>query len=233
MLDVFQTVKQQSLLIKDIKGENPLFAAVRTGVPLIFNWFYITATPTPADGIIQTTPNGQMVSGDFFKARGEQNYKGQTVEHILCITRETMEIVDTVKPRPDIKDYYGCLPLFYSLEKNDVEMVTRLFKKGRDYYNLRNYKLESIFHMAAKNGSLDSLKILVDGVTFTEELLKKDYTGNTPLHYAAKKGNVAMLEYFITEGGTSVRMMLDIMNDFGYTVRESVVEKIRYLDEAV
>lgn len=183
------------MLIKDIKGENPLFTAVRTGIPLLFNWFYTMPTPTQNP---DATNSGQLISADFFKARGEQNYQGQTIEHVLCMTRENMDMVEVVKPRPDIKDYYGCLPLFYALEKNDVEMVTRLFKKGRDYFNLRNYKLESVFHIAAKNASLDSLKILVDGVPFPEELLKKNYTGNTPLHYAAKKGNVVMLEYFIS-----------------------------------
>ena len=44
-----------------------------------------------------------------------------------------MEIVDAIKPRPDIKDYYGNLPLYYSLLKNDVDMVKYLFKKGKDY----------------------------------------------------------------------------------------------------
>lgn len=92
-----------------------------------------------------------------------------------------MEIVDAIKPRPDIRDYYGNLPLYYALEKNDTEMVNRLFKKGRDYFNIRNYKNESIFHVAAKSGAVDCLKILIDGITFTEELLKKDYIGNTPL----------------------------------------------------
>lgn len=28
---------------------------------------------------------------------------------------KAMAIVDAIKPRPDIKDYYGNLPLFYAL----------------------------------------------------------------------------------------------------------------------
>lgn len=31
-----------------------------------------------------------------------------------------MDIVEAVKPRPDIKDYYGNLPLFYALQENDT-----------------------------------------------------------------------------------------------------------------
>ncbi len=101
-----------------------------------------------------------------------------------------MEIVDAIKPRPDIKDYFGNLPLYYSLAKNDTEMVQRLFKKGSDYFALRNYKNESIFHIAAKHNSLDSLKILIDDQPCAIEIVKKDYKGDTPLHVAAKKGNV-------------------------------------------
>jgi ankyrin repeat protein len=149
LLQLFNSVKHQSLLIKDVKGENPLFYAVRTNNPSIFNWFYDTSSQV-----------------DFFKARGEQNYKGQTIEHIVCMHRENMEIVEAIKPRPDIKDYYGNLPLYYSLLKNDVEMVKYLFKKGKDYLSLRNYENESIFHMAGKSNSVDSLIMLIDGQPF-------------------------------------------------------------------
>jgi hypothetical protein len=34
-----------------------------------------------------------------------------------------MAIVDAIKPRPDIKDFFGNLPLFYALQENDIEMV--------------------------------------------------------------------------------------------------------------
>jgi ankyrin repeat protein len=51
--------------------------------------------------------------------------------------------------------------------------------------------------VAAKYNSVESLKILVDDRDYTEELLKKDYQGNTPLHLAAKKGNKSILEYFL------------------------------------
>jgi hypothetical protein len=40
-----------------------------------------------------------------------QNYKGETLEHVVC---ENMhhQIAEIMKLRPDIKDYYGALPLF-------------------------------------------------------------------------------------------------------------------------
>lgn len=77
---------------------------------------------------------------------------------MVCINRgEGMEIVDAIKPRPDIKDYQGNLPLFYSVAKNDVDMVRYLFKKGKDYYSLRNYKNESLFHIAGKHNATQAL----------------------------------------------------------------------------
>jgi ankyrin repeat protein len=82
------------LTSRDVDGENPLFMAARVGDVEIFKWY-----------------SGNI---DFFKARGEQNLKGQTIEHIVCLERRH-EIVDVIKPRPDTKDYYGNLPIFYSI----------------------------------------------------------------------------------------------------------------------
>lgn len=59
MLKVFEKYKNDCLLIKDVRGENPLFYAGRSSSSLIYNWFYSGSNQT-----------------EFFKARGEQNYKG-------------------------------------------------------------------------------------------------------------------------------------------------------------
>lgn len=219
LLQIFEPIKNKCLLIKDVKGENPLFYAARAGSVEIFNWFY----------------NSQLgnVCQDYFKARGEQNYLGQTIEHIVCMTRDlstsSLEFVEAVKLRPDIKDFYGNLPLYYCLDRNDVPLITHLFKRGKDYFNLRNYSFETIFHVAARKGALDSLKVLIDDLKFgRDELLKKDFKGNTPLHMAAKYAKVQMLEFMMTEGQ---KEMLEIQNDFGLTVKEVVREKIRTIEE--
>ena len=149
-----------------------MFYATRSGSSEIFHWYY-----------------GQG-GAEFFKARGEQNYEGQTIEHIACMTRETDDIINSIKPRADIRDYHGNLPLFYAIQRDDVQLVTKLFKKGRDYYNMRNYRNKTIFHIAAKTNALESLKVLINGSSFSDEILKKDYKGNTPLHIAAKKGSI-------------------------------------------
>lgn len=68
------------------------------------------------------------------------------------------ELVDEIMPRPDTKDYFGSLPIYYSLMQDDVKMIEKYFKKGREYFELRNYKNETILHIAAKNNALESLK---------------------------------------------------------------------------
>jgi len=82
------------LLIRDENGENPLFYAARAGDPDIFKWFQGTI--------------------DFFKARGDQNCEGQTIEHIACLEGH-VGLFDIIKPRPDTKDYHGNLPIFYAV----------------------------------------------------------------------------------------------------------------------
>jgi ankyrin repeat protein len=77
-------------------------------------------------------------------------------------------------------------------------MVKKYFKKGRDYFNLRNYKHETIFHIAAKFNAVESLKELIGRAVYIEELVKKDFKGDTPLHTAAKNGNKEILEFYMT-----------------------------------
>jgi ankyrin repeat protein len=144
----------------------------------------------------------------------------------VCIKRANEEIVDAIKARPDIKDYYGNLPLFYALWTNDPWLVQRLFKKGKDYMNLRNYRNETIFHLAAKNNALESLKILIDGAAFAEELVKKDYKGDTPMHHAAKNGHLEVLQFFIE---ASSPLLLDLQNDFSQTVKVCAEDKLQSL----
>lgn len=80
--------------MRDYLGENILFACARNGNESIFRYY--------------------MGSNEYFKARGMQNYKGRTIEHIVCMTKQHA-IVDEIDPRPDTPDYYGSLPFYYTL----------------------------------------------------------------------------------------------------------------------
>ena len=77
-------------------------------------------------------------------------------------------------------------------------MIRKYFKKGKEYYNLKNYKFETIFHIAARYNSLASIKELIGRSVFLEELVKKDFKGDTPIHTAARSGNLEILEFYIT-----------------------------------
>lgn len=187
--------------MRDCLGENLLFACARKGNEKIFQWF--------------------MGSNEYYKARGMQNYKGRTVEHIVCMHKQ-LDIVDEIDPRPDTPDYYGSLPLFYSLQQDDLPMLQKQFKMGRDYYKLRNYKYETIFHIAGKNNALSSLQYLVGKAVFIDQMFKRDFEGNTPLHSACKAGSFEVLEWMsrlVTKG------FFEIQNDFGFTPLQAAKEK--------
>lgn len=52
---------------RDALGENLLFSCARNGNEEIFRWF--------------------MGSNEYYQARGMQNYKGRTVEHVVCMSK--------------------------------------------------------------------------------------------------------------------------------------------------
>jgi len=54
----------------------------------------------------------------------------------------------------------------------------------------------------------------VQKTVFIEELVKRDFKGDTPLHAAAKAGSIDILEFFVT---ASTPAFLEIENDFGLT----------------
>ena len=108
-------------------------------------------------------------------------------------------IVDSIQPRLEaIQDFYGNTPLHYAIAQNDTNMILKYFKMGSLYFEQRNFKYQSIFHIAGKHNSLLSLKALLGRSVFIEELLKKDFKGDTPLHSAAKSGSIDVLEFFMT-----------------------------------
>lgn len=148
LLELFEEYKFKALSMKDYLGENPLFEVARNGNEKIFNFF--------------------IGDNEFYKARGVQNHKGQTIEHMVCLHKQS-ELVDEIKPRLDTRDYYGSLPLYYSLQQDDTKMIAKFFSdRPRDCLKLRNYKWETIFHIAAKANSVESLKLIVGNTVFID-----------------------------------------------------------------
>jgi ankyrin repeat protein len=74
-------------------------------------------------------------------------------------------------------------------------MLQKQFTKGSAYFPLRNYKYETVFHIAAKNNAKVSLEFICGRSVFIQQLLKRDYKGDTPIHAAAKAGSYETLEF--------------------------------------
>ena len=73
-----------------------------------------------------------MGTNDYFKARGTQNYLGRKgTNKIPCEhLSKQLAIVDEINPRPDTLDYYGNLPLFYTVQQDDLAMLEKQFTRG-------------------------------------------------------------------------------------------------------
>ena len=137
------------------------------------------------------------------------------------------DIVHHIKPLPDTKDYYGNLPIFYSIQNNDALMINKYFKKGKQYFHIKNFKNQNLFHVAGQFNSYEALLSIVKNNIFFEELLKKDIKGDTPLHSAAKNGSAEVLEFYMNNSGNK---FLEMENDFGLTPLEAVKEKLKFLE---
>lgn len=133
-----------------------------------------------------------------------------------------------IRPKLDTKDYYGNLAIHYTIINDDVDMAQKYFTKGKAYFDLRNFKYETIFHIAAKHNSIRSLTAILGKNIFIEELLKRDFKGDTPLHAAAKAGSMEIMEFYLT-GCTSP--FLSVKNDFGLTPYEALCEKVQILED--
>ncbi len=106
-------------------------------------------------------------------------------------------------------------------------MLQTIFKKGKQYFHLRNYKNQSVFHIAARHNSLDAIQTLVGKRWFFDELLVRDWKGDTPIHTASKNGSIETLEFYLQN---STHRFADIENDFGSTPLEAVRTKIKFCE---
>lgn len=102
-----------------------------------------------------------------------------------------------IGPKFDTKDYYGNLPIHYTIMKDDIDMVKKYFTKPEEYIDKKNFRNETIFHIAAKHNSVESLKAFVQNKVWIDSLLQRNFMGDTPIHVAAKSGNVQILSFFL------------------------------------
>ena len=116
------------------------------------------------------------------------------------------------------------------MAKDDHHLIMNHFSQGNTYFDLLNFKHQSVFHIAGKNNSLLSIKALLGRTVFIEELLKKDFKGDSPLHSAAKSGSLEVLGFYLT---ACTPQFLEIQNDFGFSPIEAARQKLAMVKEAL
>ena len=106
--------------------------------------------------------------------------------------------------------------------------LTKIFPSTKDYFKLRNYKYETVFHVCARYNSYDALAAMLGNIVFITELLKKDYVGNTAFHVAAKSGSFEVLKFLCSAVTPN---FLQMQNDFGFTALQAAQEKYRLVED--
>ncbi|MBA2709463.1 MAG: ankyrin repeat domain-containing protein [Tatlockia sp.] len=90
-------------------------------------------------------------------------------------------------------EHTGKSPLYQATEKNYCQIVKSLLKAGAIINAPDN--LDHPIHIASKKGNLDLVKTLID---YNPKLIEqKDFFGQTPLLWAAAKGQKDVVDYFI------------------------------------
>ena len=82
--------------------------------------------------------------------------------------------------------------------------------------------------MAAKHNALEAIEKVVGKGVFGQEMIEKDYKGDSPVHTAAKCGSGAVLRYYLENGSGR---FVEMKNDFGLTALEAVRAKIKYMED--
>jgi hypothetical protein len=53
-----------------------------------------------------------------------------------------------------------------------------------------NFKMQTLLHVGAKTDAEEAVRVLVGDRVIIDELVRRDYKGDTPVHKAAKNGSV-------------------------------------------
>ena len=94
--------------------------------------------------------------------------------------------------------------------------------------NQKTFKNENMIFIAAEHDSLEALEALVEGRVIVEELLMKNFKGDTPIHKAIKCGSARVLEYFLE---SITKDYTEFQNERGQTPWEAGKEKMIKLEE--
>ncbi|KAI4300174.1 hypothetical protein L6164_033582 [Bauhinia variegata] len=116
------------------------------------------------------------------------------LELVLGIIAEKGET--EVKELLSKQNHFGETALFIAAENGHVDLVEELIKYcdiGLASFKARNGF--DAFHIAAKNGDLDTLKVLIEAIP--ELSLTADQSNTTALHTAAAQGHIELVNFLL------------------------------------
>ena len=215
----------ESVNVRDINGDTPLFNACRTKNEDMI--IYLMNLPK-CDLLIVNEKNEtvaniacrlslNIILGKFFEKivcypNKLQNYLGRTLVHIACMADnlDLMDFLVSIHKKYDLGEdinlldkVYELTPLQYACIKNDSKLVEYLLGLRDCCADTKNIKGNTVLHICSNYNLEEIAKICVNHCSLTV----RNEDGDTPLHLACKNDNFALAKMYIDN--ISVRSKID------------------------
>lgn len=149
----------------------------------------------------------------------------QAVEFLL-----SLDAVD-----PGLGDYYRATPLHYAARYGDVVVMKLLLNTGKADVNSLSLEGRTPLSYAAGEARKRAVKLLL---SFDADPGLSDYSGMTPLHYAAQCGDVAVMKVLLNTGKVDVNSLdkegqtpLSLATQIQRNRKEAAVQFLMYRDQ--
>lgn len=100
------------------------------------------------------------------------------------------------------RDILDWTPLHYACNASQFSVVQRVLEEGRSQVNAQGIDGVAPLHLAAMNGSIETVQILIQAGAALDI---QDASGTTALHWAAFKGHEAIVEYLYEDSNKKLR----------------------------
>ena len=132
-------------------------------------------------------------------------FKGMSLYHV-AVWKNSKKLLNTLTESgadPNIRDFYGQTPLFYSIMQYKMEMTKQLVSLPSVDKNHSQKQGYTPLHAAIMKGNTQLVKYIGPIVNAN----KRDKYGRTPLHVACEKGNVDAVVFLIAKCRAEQRMV--------------------------